>query len=128
MTDSQYTLIQSILSNDILMTALLGAVGVAASVVAGWAVYVYRRYVKHQLSDSDAAMVERLAGIAAKWVEQTATPGTPAHERLHQACTFVATQAKARGIDVDETFITAAVEAAVLGLGQPLPMELVSAA
>jgi hypothetical protein len=123
MSDAQYTLLQSILSNDILMTAILGAVGFLAATIAGWGVFAWRKYIKHQLTDAEAAMVERLADLAARWVEQTATPGTPDHERLHQAIAFVVAQAAARGITVDEEFITAAVEAAVLGLGHPIPVD-----
>ena len=54
------------------------------------------------------------------------TPGTPDHERLHQAVAFVVAQARARDISVDEEFITAAVEAAVLGLGHPTPPLIVT--
>jgi len=64
MSDAQYTLLQSILSNDILMTAILGAVGFLAATIAGWGVFAWRKYIKHQLTDAEAAMVERLAELA----------------------------------------------------------------
>lgn len=124
MNEAQFALIQAILSNDILVTSALAAIGFVASAVAGYAVMAYRKYVRHQLTDAEAALIERLADLAARWVEQTATPGTPDHERLHQAVAFVIAQAKARDISVDEQFITAAVEAAVLGLAHTVPMDL----
>ena len=126
MTDAQYALLQSLLGNEILVTSVLAAIGFLASAIAGWAVFAWRRYIRHQLTDSEAAMVERLADVAARWVEQTATPGTPDHERLHQAVAFVISQARARDIAVDEEFITAAVEAAVLGLSHATPPLIVT--
>ena len=119
MSDAQYALLQSLLGNEILVTSVLAAIGFLASAIAGWAVFAWRKYVRHQLSDAEASMVERLATLAAAWVEQTATPGTPDNDRLDRAVEFVVAQVEARGIAVDEAFITAAVEAAVLGLRAP---------
>lgn len=119
LTDAQLELIKSILDNGVLVTAFLTAVGALASGLAGAVVFLVRRFVLRKLSADEIATVERLAGIATRWVEQTAQPGTPDHERLTAAVDFLLNQARARGLAVDRDFAVAVVEAAVLGIASP---------
>lgn len=115
----------TILTNDAVIVALLGAVGTLAAGLTKLAIGYYKR-LRNELTDTQAAMIERLAGIAAKWVEQTAAPGTPDHERLDRAVSWVVAQAHTRGIEVDPEFVTACVEAAVLGLTSAIATEPVA--
>lgn len=116
MTTTQWEILNSALGNSVLVTAVLGAIGALASAIGGAVVLIVRRYLLHRLSADEIATVDRLAGIAVRWVEQTSKPGTADHDRLVAATDFVLGQAKARGLLVDRAFAIAAVEAAVLGL------------
>lgn len=119
LTDTQLELLKSILDNGVLVTALLTAIGAIASGLAGAVLFLVRRYIFRKLSADEIATVERLGGIATRWVEQTAKPGTPDHERLTAAVDFLLGQAKVRGIAIDRDFAVAVVEAAVLGIASP---------
>lgn len=98
------------------------------SALAGFAIWLYRTKIKRELAANDAAILETLCRNAVAWVEQTVKKAADestddfAARRLQAACQFVSDRAKALGIGVTDKQVLVFVEAAVLGLSNPLPV------
>lgn len=122
MTDAQSNLIQALLNNQLVMGAVLAAVSTFFAAVSGLVVSTWRK-VRGQATADQLAILDKLAATAVQWVEQTTVPGTASAEKLDKAVAFVIAQAQARGIPANEQLVHALVEAAVLGLTNPAPVQ-----